>query len=270
MMFGRRLNKRDSLHDIESEPHRIRHLASSNGPLKSPPVSLSSLEAQHLSASRNDPHVDILHSVWDEPAVPQTLTRLSQGPAAALPARFDYRNWLTGRIASRSLTSTWLFTILVALAAGPWAIFGALLEQFTLGGHRLLLLVFIAPLTEEVMKAAIAMWVVEVKPYLFRSPMQIMLCMISSGIVFAVIENLLYLNLYITSPTPDVIAWRWSVCVFLHAGCAAISGIGLVYVWRDCMQHQRRPTMKLAMPFLTSAIVTHAAYNGFTVISSLF
>lgn len=270
MTFGRRSRKHENLHGIEAEPHLASPSDSSPTPLKTPPVALSSLEASHLSSSREDPNVDILHSVWDEPAS-QGFNRSATGDRAETnPRRFDYRNWLEGRIASRSLAQTWLFTLLCAFAAGPWAILGAMLEQLTLGGHRLALLVLIAPLTEEIMKAAIAMWVVEVKPYLFRSSAQIMLCMMTSGIVFAAIENLLYLNLYIPDPAPDVVAWRWSVCLVLHGGCAAISGIGLVHVWRDCMNRRHRPSMKLAMPFLTSAVVTHAIYNGLMVVTSLF
>ena len=99
------------------------------------------------------------HSVWEEPSVSTELTSDHDGP------QLNYADWLAWRLNTTSVAKTWGVTFLVMLAAGPWAIFGALFRGAT-GGWGLAMIVVIAPVTEELMKVAVALWIVEKRPYL--------------------------------------------------------------------------------------------------------
>jgi iron-sulfur cluster assembly accessory protein len=90
----------------------------------------------------------------------------------------------------------------------------------------------------------------------------------ASGLWFAVIENGLYLNVYIQDPSLEIIIWRWTVCVLLHVGCTLVSGVGLSRVWEHTMSTRTRPKMSLAANWLIGAVVCHALYNSSAVLVS--
>ena len=172
-----------------------------------------------------------------------------------------YAGWLRERSARTSAWRTWGLTLAMALAAGPWAVLGV----FWGSGRSVLsgvTLVVFGPLCEEVMKVAAPLYVVEKRPYLFRSRLQLMLCALGSGLAFAMIENLLYLRVYIKQPDELLVLWRMTVCVWLHVGCTLISGMGLSRTWRDCQQRQARPRLQLASAYVVTATVIHGCYNG--------
>lgn len=82
------------------------------------------------------------------------------------------------------------------------------------------------------MKVALALWVVEKRPYLFKSTSRIVLCAAVSGVVFAAVENLLYLNVHIPNSNIELVRWRWTACVAPHGGCRLIAGEGLTQIGR--------------------------------------
>lgn len=127
-------------------------------------------------------------------------------------------------------------------------------------------LTIVGPLTEEVMKTAAVLWVVEKRPFLFRSPLQIMGCVVAAGLCFAVIENLLYLKVYVSDPSDELIRWRWTVCVALHVGCTTVAGIGVMRIWKTTMSNLTPPQLPLGAPFLVAAVVIHGSYNALAVL----
>ena len=99
--------------------------------------------------------------------------------------------------------------------------------------------------------------------------MQIVICALAGGLVFAVIENFLYLHVAIKNPPEWLIYWRWTVCVALHTGCSLIAGLGLMRIWADTTVNRVRPRLSLGSPLLLTAVIIHGCYNGFAVILSL-
>jgi hypothetical protein len=194
------------------------------------------------------------HGVWDEPALSPKLA--GPRPADAL----TYDRWLANGIARTSREQTWRNTLLIAVCSGPWAILGALFSQMG-AVNKVLLVCLIAPLTEEVMKAAASLWVVEKRPFMFSSTSQILLCAAISGLCFAAIENVLYLHVGFRAAPPGMAIWRWTICTALHTVCALIAGYGLNRVWRQTMSTQTRPQISLATPFIVAAVLLHGAYN---------
>ena len=206
------------------------------------------------------------HSVWDEPGLSPKL--LGDDAADDDGTRLMYANWLADGIERTGPARSWTVTWLVASVAGLWGVVGAILG----GGQSIsgvVVLVAIAPLTEEVMKVALALWIVERRPYLFRSPAQIMLCAAAGGLVFAALENVLYLTVYIQDPPATLIRWRWTVCVAMHTGCSLIAGMGLGRIWSHTMETRSRPRLSLGSAPMILAVVIHGSYNGLAVLMQL-
>jgi RsiW-degrading membrane proteinase PrsW (M82 family) len=239
---------RDSIHD---EPHFQNRFYAS----EQPEQPLRALSDEEKAA----------HSVWDEPGLSQPLAGETPQDAAT------YARWLDERLRRVTPATSWATTILTALVAGPLAIIGTLVSGQNAGAAAFGVLgaVLLAPLLEEIMKNASALWVVESRPYLFRSRWQIALCVLASGAVFAIVENLLYLHVYIDDPSPELVRWRWTVCVALHMGCALIAGLGTMRIWRHSVTRLAPPRLSIGAPYLLAAMILHGAYNAAATIMEL-
>ena len=195
------------------------------------------------------------HTVWDEPA-------LSTFPAGTPDDdQLTYSRWLEQNISSTPVWKSWGIVFPVALAAGPFGIIGAL----SAGPQNVLALMTVivfGPITEEITKIAIALWVVEKRPFWFKSIIQIFICAAAGGWAFSAIENLVYTNIYIANPTTALEYWRWSVCVGLHIGCSLVAGVGLARIWDDAMRNRHRPRVMLGIPWFVTAMVGHGIYNA--------
>lgn len=211
----------------------------------------------------SNPDEAVDHSVWDEPALSREFVAEDDG------SRLTYADWLAWRLETTPASHTWLITLLTMLAAGPFAVLGALLHGFAAGTWGLVAVAIIAPVTEEVMKIAIALWIVEKRPYLFRWSAQILLSALAGGLAFAAIENVMYLEVYIPDPTAKLAAIRWTVCVTMHVTCALLAGFGLVRMWRRSIAECVRPDIRIAAPWIVGAICIHGLYNASVTIAQI-
>jgi hypothetical protein len=214
-------------------------------------------EATHLTTD------DVVeHTVWDE----VTLSPELAGTAAE--DQLTYARWLSRKQAETSWSKSLFITLLVAIVAGPWGVLGALAGGG--GGEnasRLVLMVFAGPVTEEIMKIAAALWVVEKRPYLFKSVWQILFCAAAGGAAFAFIENLMYLFVYLPEHSAKLAAWRWTVCVGLHMNCSFVAGVGMARIWDNAIRNQHRPQLWLGVPWFVMAMTAHGIYNGAVVVA---
>jgi len=220
------------------------------------------LEQKHEPDSiRNEPahgadyddDASVEQGVWHEPAVLES----SAPPADAR----TWTRWFRERRVRTSNADSLRAFLILCLLGGPFAIIGTMfsmaLEYFPVAN-----IVVFGPATEEVLKAAAVFYVVERRPYLFKSAAQLVLAVALSGLVFATIENIMYLHVYIPPPiTPEIRAWRWYGCTTLHVTCCLISSIGLVRIWRRTNEHGTRPELGRGIPWLIAAVAVHGLYN---------
>jgi hypothetical protein len=200
------------------------------------------------------------HTVWDEPTISTELA----GQAGA--DQITYARWLNQKVAETSGIKSWLVTLLVVIIAGPLGVFGALFGSGRMGAG-LVMVTVVGPVTEEVMKVVGALWIVERRPYLFKSVWQILLCAAAGGAAFGFIENLIYLHFYIPNPSSKLAQWRWTVCMGLHMNCSFVAGVGVARIWYNAIRERHRPQLWLGLPWLFMAMVAHGAYNGATVLA---
>ncbi|NLW50412.1 MAG: PrsW family intramembrane metalloprotease [Candidatus Brocadiaceae bacterium] len=242
---------------VFDEPHMH------GGPMKADPSeakAAAGLRREAPAEASEDARVD--RTVWDEPGLSREL---AGGPPAG---ELTYRDWLVRRRDGVSAARTWAVTLGLAVAAGPWAVLGAFFGSRQ-GHFTVLVVVVFGPVAEEVMKVAAPFYVVERRPFLFRSPAQIVLCALAAGLAFAAIENVIYLGLYIPRASQAMVAWRWTVCVAVHMGCSLVAGMGVIRVWRDCWERMDRPRLWMAFPYQVVAIAIHAVYNAAAVAFSV-
>ncbi|MEX2607418.1 MAG: PrsW family glutamic-type intramembrane protease [Kiritimatiellia bacterium] len=188
-----------------------------------------------------------IESVWMEPS--------QQADGNPRP----YADWYATQKTRTTLLSSWRLTLLLSLIAGPLAVFSAFFTQGP--GAGFLLLVVAGPLIEEIGKIMGPLMVVERNPARFSTRSQILLCALASGLVFSIIENFLYLHVYIPDPSPSLIRWRWTVCVALHTGCSFIAGWGVTNIWSESDRTREPPKLETGAPLLITAVVLHGLYN---------
>lgn len=215
------------------------------------------IDNDHLGESIND---EAERSVFDEPTYSKELG--GNIPENAL----TYKRFLEEKLETISPIESWLFTGVLVLCSGVFAVVGSFMSNFANMGLsssvEFVAIAVFAPVIEEVMKTALLLWGVEQKPYWFRSPTQLMIVGACSGLMFAAIENLLYFNVYIEDPRIGIILWRWTVCVGLHTTTTMIATIGLVKIWRRVMQTGKFARAEIGARYLFYAILLHAIYNG--------
>jgi len=180
----------------------------------------------------------------------------------------SYTNWLRAKIAATSEEKTWMITAVAAMLGGVWAVLAAMWNNSTVGGSMLFVAVIFAPVIEEIMKVALAAWIVEIKPYLFKHERQVRIAIIASGAMFGILENIYYslVVLPAVGAPESMYLFRWIVCTALHITTTIVSSIGVAKVWREATVNLREPNLDSAYPWLIAAMVLHGLYNGGAVL----
>lgn len=172
----------------------------------------------------------------------------------------------TALFAAAKASRTWPITFLAAVLGGPIAVVTAFLGSVEHSAIAILNVVIIGPTIEEVAKNLPCIWLCERRPWLLPSRIGIALAALTSGLVFAILENILYLHVYVTDPSPALIQWRWTVCVALHMGCALIGSLGVARAWTAARLSGQRGSIDAMVPAIVAATVIHGTYNLLAVV----
>lgn len=199
-------------------------------------------------------HADPENSVWDEPGLSPELAGVVPIDAVTWIA------WFRQRAAETSALESWLVTLVIAMTSGVFAILGAFIVPTGTEFPAVMAIVG-APISEELLKISLVIYVCEKRPWLFQSSVQILSCGLLSGIIFAIVENLIYLNIYVPGASDGMARWRWSVCVLLHATCSTIAAFGAVRIWQTFQQQGRMPRLADGARWIVAAVVIHGLYN---------
>ena len=201
------------------------------------------------------PSAEPSESIWHEPG---------RGGDPAAPDVLPYSRWLTRSRQQVSTFQSVCLYLLMVLAGGPLAVLSVLLTRGP--GFGYLLVVITGPLIEEIGKVLFPLMIVERRPYLIRQSWHIPMCAVAAGLVFAVIENILYLRVYIPDPSPLVVVWRWTICVMLHTGCSLMAGMGVMRIHQQTMRTLQPPRLEIGAVWMVAAIVVHGVYNLIAIV----
>ena len=186
-------------------------------------------------------------SVWDEPAFSQDLAGAVPDNAAT------YAHTLEERISSTSLTRSWVFAVLGGIVSGSIASvaffpFNVLPRMWILAFHH-----GFGCLLTEALKATLAIYATERRPWLFKSTPQIFASMAISGLTCAVIGMMVGTRRF-------SFALDRTVFGSVHVLCSLGVGLGLSRVWSECMRDRRPPRISGAARWLCIAAAIHLLY----------
>ncbi len=161
-------------------------------------------------------------------------------------------------------------SVLAGIAGGLFAVPAVFLDTFgsSLGfglGLGAVVLVVLGPFAEETLKQSGAVFQLEKMRGSIRYDWQFFLSGTLGGLVFSILENLIYQYIYLRNLPPeklaDVMAFRWTICTALHILCTVISSMGLRRVWRESLEKERPFRLSDAFPWFIAATAVHGLYN---------
>jgi hypothetical protein len=245
----------------EEDPHSIHHEPALHG--VDPVVDDSVYSEPSLGFDRKELHEDdrIQQNVWDEPS--------SQAIAHNKPDHLEnYSEWYCRKDEEENERARWIRILAFAAVGGPIAVLVSLITESDASSNPILVAVVFAPLIEELAKITIIWIAVEKRPYWFSSRIQIVAGIVFSALIFAVLENLMYLNVYVEEPSQKLIQWRWSICVMMHVGASVIASLGVMRIWHLTREHWNAPQIHHGYPYFVAAMLFHGGYNLFAVVIS--
>lgn len=208
-------------------------------------------------AASDDELATLRDSVTEEPA----LEHLHD------PSRWE--RWLAEKRGQCSLSGNLAATVSVALMGGPFAVIGAFVA-FRPGPGPVLYIILFAPVVEELLKQSGMTYLLERRPYRVFAAWQFLVAGIVSGLIFAAVENEVYLKLHGRTMNADSLArlatFRWTVCTTMHVVCAAIASQGLIRAWRISVREGRPAQLVDAFWWFVVAMGIHGIYNTWAML----
>jgi RsiW-degrading membrane proteinase PrsW (M82 family) len=113
----------------------------------------------------------------------------------------------------------------VAAGGGVLGILGAIIQE--LSNSSILLAFVAAPIIEEVMKPSGVYFLLARWPQLLTCRIYTALLAALGGLSFAVVENILYLQVYFPEHSQTLTVFRYSACLSMHVICSVIVGFGI-------------------------------------------
>jgi RsiW-degrading membrane proteinase PrsW (M82 family) len=147
---------------------------------------------------------------------------------------------------------------LLALAGGCFGIFGAFITEIL---HASLFSAYVvAPIIEEGLKPSGVYLMAAKWPRVLRNQLYTALLAALGGACFALVENLVYLNIYIKDPSSQIVIWRYTVGLAVHTVCSFIFGWGINRKLIASINGETK-FLSYGKRFFITAVVLHAVYN---------
>lgn len=154
--------------------------------------------------------------------------------------------------------------VLLGLVGGVAGVAAALYQEMLYGGF--LLAVLVAPAIEEVCKPIGVILMLEKRAHWLRSGRQVVMLAVLGSLVFATLENLVYVHVYHPKGGSLFVLWRYAVCTGMHVCASAVFGVGLAKMWRHIRQTGGTFDIDHIFRYYVAAVAIHAAYNSIVVI----
>ena len=158
----------------------------------------------------------------------------------------------------------YLLGVLGGLAGGLAAIYQELMQG------QLLTAALIGPAIEEACKPIGVLLILARRPHWLRNRGEVIGMAVMGALIFATLENLLYVHLYHTEGGTDFVVFRYTVCTALHVVATTVLAVGLAKLWRRMHTEGIGFDIDRCMWYYVAAIAIHSAYNiTVTILSAL-
>jgi RsiW-degrading membrane proteinase PrsW (M82 family) len=161
--------------------------------------------------------------------------------------------------APRPVPGKWrILAPFLALGGGVFGILGAFVTETFHGS--ILGAYLAAPIIEETLKPSGLYLILAKWPRLLKNQIYIASLAALGGIVFALVENLVYLYIYIPDPSPQIVLFRYTACVGIHAICSFIFGLGINQKLLASIRGETK-LLSYGKRFYFTAMALHSLFN---------
>lgn len=199
---------------------------------------------------------DVEQSVWQEPVLDPTMRTSRAGRA------WSYATWLRRKRREWSSLRGWMMTLLLAVAAGPFAAASVLLYGQAWFAVDLLFAMVLAPLVQELGKIGPLWWAVEKRPYWFGSRFQILigtwLATACSVVAFAALA---WFSQNLSGGSASTGLDWWGVFGGMQLVTGTLSAIGLIRIWWPAASAGQIPRLEHGYPWFQAAFLVNAAVS---------
>ncbi len=129
-----------------------------------------------------------------------------------------------------------------------------------------LVVVLVAAVVEEMCKPIALIVMLDKRPRWFTGTTEIVILGLISAMVFASLENLLYIFVIAPGKSAFYAVFRFTVPTALHMTATGIFSVGLAKAWRIGRQRGRRFDIDTCFRYYLIAVAIHAVYNVVAVI----
>ena len=160
---------------------------------------------------------------------------------------------------------------LIAIVGSVGGVGAAMLKSSAMAFDPMLgvlLLVVVAPAVEEICKPLAMVFLLDKRPHWFRGPTEIVILAACSALVFATLENLLYIFVNNPGGSSSFVVFRLTVCTALHVTASTVFGFGLAKMWRHIRDKGGHFDIDVCFKYYVTAVIIHGAYNGTALILS--
>ena len=150
------------------------------------------------------------------------------------------------------------FAFAIATGGGVLGVLGAIIQELSQVSP---LVAFVAaPMIEEVMKPAGVYLLLVWWPKVLTCRIYTALLAALGGLSFAVIENVIYLQLYFPEHTQTLVIFRYSACLTMHVVCSFILGFGINQKLLASVRGEV-PLLKGNKKFFFIPMIIHSLFN---------
>ena len=125
-----------------------------------------------------------------------------------------------------------------------------------------LLTIFVAPVVEELCKPIGLIIMLDKRPHWLGSAREVVVVALISALVFATLENLLYIFVNAPGRGAAFAIFRFTVPTSMHLIATGIFAAGMAKTWRRMMAGGKRFDINICFRYYLAAVIVHAAYNG--------
>jgi len=158
---------------------------------------------------------------------------------------------------------------LIAIVGSVGGVAAAMLKNSAMAFDPMigvLLLVAAAPAVEEICKPLAIVFLLDKRPHWFRGPTEIIILAACSALVFATLENLLYIFVHNRDGSAAFVIFRLTVCTALHMTASTVFGFGLAKMWRHIRAKGGHFDIDVCFKYYVAAVIIHGSYNGTVLI----
>ncbi len=164
----------------------------------------------------------------------------------------------------RKVSIKWrIFAFVIAAGGGVLGILGAAIQEVS--SASLLVAFVAAPMIEEVMKPSGVYLLLVRWPEVLTSRIYTALLAAVGGLFFAIIENIIYLQLYFPEHTRTLVVFRYSAGLTMHAVCSFILGFGINQRLMASVRGEI-PLLKGNKKFFFIPMIMHSLFNIMAVL----